>query len=484
VALFQTAPAGSGIISPIWPDLTLSYTYDGLGLIFSCPSHSFLYVFNGVPDDDGTGPPDGLGGKCAGRRVQYANGLFTPWIPKFGGAYILGLTGPKTWKLLSYPKGLGFDFAQRVHATDRSPYGFPTTYTSGNSNLSLDQNYDTNNTGDGRRAVSWPPLRALLYSKDGALQQNGWLATLGWNWSQLARPLAHVGAALNQAGAGINVPFTPFGTVKEYTSGFQLNWLTGTDGKLIPQAWDNENSKRLAPDLLGVPRNWNAGDPAHNDVVPQFALACMDHPLGAVLLWLLYSWYVQGIPPKSFNSFGMYAYPWGQERSVHWSGLMLHLYAYLVGIQWADPNLIRDWCGGLKPANNNSGAGWRPRDSLRWWFDAYAGPDYGGPTAPVLSRFDYSANASDKDFGDRFPRILDGSHFIYNGKDYGPQVVSSRGFHRYMTLWSIPEVIRAHDYIAMLDPTESLLDPARLAQLRTFARQHSQIAIDHGLIDF
>jgi hypothetical protein len=486
VALFQTAPAGSGIISPIWPDLTLSYTYDGLGLIFSCPSHNFLYVFNGVPDDDGTGPPDNLGGHCLGRKVQYAAGLFTPWIPKFGGAYILGLTGPKTWKLLSYPRGLGFDFFQKNHATDRSPYGFPSSYTSGNGNLSLDQNYDTNNTGDGRRAVSWPPLRALLYSKDGALQQSAWLATLGWNWSQLARPLAHIGAALNQQGQGINVPFTPFGNVQEYTSGFLLNGLNDSNGQRIQQGWDCENSKRLAPDLLGVPRNWNAGDPAHNDVIPQFALACMDHPLGAVLLWLLYSWYVQGMPPFTFNTYqgttSMYGYPWGQERSYHWSA-SLWLYAYLVGIQWADPNLIRDWCGGLKPAHNNSGLGWRPRDALRWWTDAYAGPDYGGPSCNEPRR-DITACANDKSFGDRFPRILDGSHFVYNGKDYDAQIASSRGFHRSMTLWSIPEAMRAHDYIQMLDPTEFLFDPTRIASLKTWSRQRAQIAIDHMLIDF
>jgi hypothetical protein len=485
MALFQTAAAGSGIISPLWPDLTLSYTYDGLGLVFSCPSHNFLYVWNGVPDDDGTGPPDGFGGHCLGRRVQYAQGLFTQWIPKFGGAWIGALNGPKTWKLLSYPRGLGFDFAQKNHATDRSPYAFPNNYTSGNSDISMDRNYDTNNTGDGRRAVTWPPLRALVHSKDGNLQQNGWQATLGWNWSQLARPLAHVGAALNQQGQGVNVPFTPFGNVKEYTSGFQLNWIS-VNGNLIPQAWDCENSKRLAPDLLGVPRNWNAGDPAHNQVVPQFVLACMDHPLGTVLLWLLHSWYCQGMPPGTVHVdsgiSSAYSYPLGQERSLHWTW-MLHLYSYLVGIQWADPNLIRDWCGGLKPANNNSGAGWRPRDSLRWWIDVYAGPDYGGPSFGV-SRHDYSANADDNSFGDRFPRILDGSHFVYNGKDYNVQICSSRGFHRYMTLWSLPEVLRAHAYIAAIDPTEALLDPARLSAIQTFSRQHTQWSIDHGLIDF
>lgn len=564
MALFSNAAAGSGIISPIWPDLTLSYTYDGLGLVFSCPSHNFLYVFNGIPDDDGTGPPG-----QQGRRVQYANGLFTPWIPKFGGAYILGLTGPRTWKLMSYPRGLGFDFLQSNHATDRSEYGFPASYTSGTSNLSLDQNYDTNNTGDGRRAVSWPPLRALIYSKDGNLQQSAWQATIGWNLSQLARPLCHIGAALNAQGQGINVPFTPFGNVSELggPSGFPLNWITGSSG-LIPQAWDCENSKRLAFDLtkdhaisisngspavitylshgfgadqpfsltttgvlpdplvstsiyyvlgsaktndtfrfalapsgtpinttsngsgtqmLSVPRNWNAGDPAHNQLVPQFALACMDHPLGVVLLWLLYSWYVQGMPPFVFNTYqgttSMYGYPWGQERSFHWSGVLMYLYSYLAGIQWADPNLIRDWCGGLKPSHNNSGAGWRPRDALRWWMDAYSGPDYGGPTCNEPRR-DSTACANDKSFGDRFPRILDGSHFVYNGKDYDAQIASSRGFHRYMTLWSIPEAMRAHDYIIGLDPTEFLFDPARIASLKTWSRQRSQIAIDHGLIDF
>lgn len=484
MALFQVAAAGSGILSPIWPDLTLTYTYDGLGLLFACPSHNFLYVFNGDSTDDGSGPPNGIGGTCPGRSLQYAPGLFTGWVPQFGGKPLLGLNGPKLWNLRSYPRGLGFDFVQDLTPTQKSEYPFPATYTGGNSNYSRDPNYDTNNTGDGRRHVTWPPLRALLYSNDGALQASAWLASQQWCLTQLARPLCHIGAALDQSGKGVTVPFTPFKNVVEYSAGFGLNWLTGSDGKLIPQAWQCEGSKRLCPDLDGIVRNWNAGDPAHNDVVPQFYLACMDHPLGAVLIWLLYSWYVQGTPPLTTNSFGMYAYPWGQERSVHWSGVLIYLYAYLLGFQWADPNLIRDWCGGLKPSHNNAGAGWRPRDALRWWLDAYAGPDYGGPNAPVSARYDKTGANSDKQYGTHVPLQGAGKTFVFNGKSYGRQVASTRGFHRNMTLWSIPEAIRAHDYILGIDPTEFLLDPARIQTLRTFSRQHAQLTVDAGLINF
>jgi len=467
MALFATAPAGSGVLSPIFPNLTLSYSYDGYGLVFSDLSHNFIYVFNG---------------DCVDRAIQLTQFAQTPVIKSFGGAPYSTFIGPSSWLFKSYPGGLAYDFEIERYPTAGSEYPFPPSYVGGNQDLSRDRNYDTNNTGDGRRHVTWPPLRAMRYSTSGTLQASGWTASLGWNLTQLARPLAHIGARLNN-GVGETVPFTPFGTVNEYTSGFQLNWLTGSNQQLIPQAWDCENKRRNCNDLDGVSRSWNAGDPAHNDVVPQFALGCMDHPLGLVLIWLLFSWYVQGMPPTTFNSFGMYSYPWGQERSAHWL-FALHLYAYLLGIQWADPNLIRDWCGGLKPTHNNGGLGWRPRDALRWHLDNYVGPDYGGNASSVQSRFDYIGSQPTKEFGPHLPIMAAGTKFNYNGKNYNQLVAGLRGFHRYMTLWSIPEVIRAHDYVQQFDSTEYLIDPNRIASIRNFSRQHTQLTLDMGLIDF
>lgn len=475
MALFQTAQAGSGVISPLWPNLTLSYSYDGYGLVFRDDSLNFLLVWNGDSTDQGGGPVN-----QQGRTIQYTQGQFTPWIAKFGG--VLLNPGPKQATFRTWPSGLAYEFELDRHPTDRSPRPFPTTYTSGNTKFSRDTNYDTNNTGDGRRHAVWPPFRAVRFSSDVNLVASAWQASIEWNLTQLARPFAHVGAAL-QGGVGVTVPFTPFTNVKEYTSGFQLNWLTGSDGNLIPQAWDNENKKRLANDLDGVAQNWNASDPAHNDVTPMFALAAMGHPLGAVLLWMIYSWYVQGMPPQANLGFGAYAYPFGQERSVAWCALTW-LYSYLVGFQWADPNLIRDWCGGLKPNHNNGGAGWRPRDAVRWWMDYYAGPDYGGVTDPARSRHDYWGSPPTKEFGPHLPIMASGTTYSFNGKNYGRQVGGLRGFHRYMTLWALPETIRAHDYVQRLDSSEFLIDPSRIASVRTFVRQHTQVTLDAGLIDF
>lgn len=469
------------MISPLFPNLTLSYSYDGYGLVFSDPSHNFLYVFNG---------------DCVDRAIQLTQFGTTGVIKSFGGAPYTTFVGPSAWTFKTYPGGLAYGFEIDRYATAASEYPFPSDYvgtwngsksnpTWGQLDYAHDPNFDTHNTGDNRRFVSWGPLRALRYSTNPTLQARAWLASQLWCLTQLARPLAHIGARLN-GGVGETVPFTPFGTVTEYSAGFQLNWLTGSDGKLIPQAWSGD-SQRQAPTLEGdwgaQNPKWNAHDPAHNCMIPHFALACMDHPLGVVLIWLLYSWYAQGMPPTTFNSFGMYSYPWDQERSIE-NVFFLQLYAYLVGIQWADPNLIRDWCGGLKPVHNNGGQGWRPRDMLRWHLDSYVGPDYGGNSSSVQSRYDYIATQPTKEFGPHLPIMAAGTKFSYNGKNYNQLVAGLRGFHRYMTLWNIPEIVRAHDYVQQFDSTEYLIDPTRIASIRNFSRQHSQLTLDIGLIDF
>jgi hypothetical protein len=345
LALYPIFPAGSGKITPRFPNLVLRWDVDGLGIVFEDTSSNFLLVWNAdtVP-----------------RAVQYSPGLFTQVLVEHTGELVK--PGPTTFNFQTYPGDIGYAFEIERYPTSSSTYGFPPSYLESGPGVSYwnrDKGYITHKTGPERRMVTWPPLRGMRWNPSTAKQAEAFQAALEWCLTQLRRPFGH-----------ISQPFRPWEGFREYISGFEFN--VGTF-----RYWHGD-LEVVRPDLDGVSRNWNAHDPAHNPTEPQFAITCAGHPIGACLIWLLFAWYVNGMPPGTRNSFGSYSYPFDQERSVFWC-LQLFLNAFMVGIEWADPNLIRDWCGGLKTnGHGNGGLGWRPRDALRWWTDVFAGPEYGG----------------------------------------------------------------------------------------------------------
>lgn len=452
MALFQPMPTGSGKLTPIFPNLVLRFSTDGLGLVFEDTSLDFLLVMNGDYLD---------------RAIEYSPGLFTPVLHKHtavtvgGGGAIGGLIrpGPTSASFKSYPEGLPYDFEVDKIPTANSPYGFPPNYT----DFGHDSNWDPNQPGDGRRSVTAPPFRGARYHPNSAKQGEAFNALLTYCYDQLRRPIAHISA-----------PGVPFKNVEHCGNGWPIN-KDDTNRK-----W-SFNHVGNAPDHDGIMRPWQSTDPAHNDTTFEFELACSGHPLGLCILFLVYSWAVQGNNPKQLCFPGD---SWGglfdQPRGIMWRAAMC-MRMYLCGFQYADPNLFRDWCGGLD--GKNGGLGWDPRTALREHVETWCGPDYGGRTTPQ-SRYMYvrtKTGSGSTLFGHQ-PNHEPCGAFSYNGIDYGKVFGQERQFHRYLETWGAVELIRAHDYLLTLDPTEFLLDPARIAELREWARHLAQYNIDVGML--
>lgn len=458
MALFNVAPAGSGILTPIWPNLTFRFSTDGLGLVFEDSSSGFLLVWNAdyLP-----------------RAIEYSPGLFTPVLVEHTAYHVDGQlsgwlgAGPPTWSFQSYPAALGYDFEIDRHVTDKSSYGFPTKYTGSSApSWDRDSDWNTHQTGGGRRFLTWPPLRGMRYHPDPTKQADAWTASLGWCMDQLRRPWAH-----------ISDPNTPFKGIKDY------------DNFTINQADTNRlwtmNHKVKVKDRAGTLKDINNFDPAHGVSLPPFALACAGHPLGVVLLWLHAIQFVQGVPPSLINSFGSYSFPFDQERSVAWQ-LELYKHCVLVGFDYMDPDLKRDWWGGLRPgAKGNNGLGWTPREALRWALEVFAGPDYGGPSSANSRYIERTEDSADDGFdtdGHHQPYMNVGTRYDYNGKHYRREFPSEKAFHRYLCTHAVDQVLRAHDFLYALDATDPLLDLARLSELRRFHDDYCGYVVDTGYI--
>jgi hypothetical protein len=461
MALFTTMPTGSGGISPLFPNLVFRFSTDGLGLVFEDTSLDFLLVWNA---------------DTIARQIEYSPGLFTDTLVEHTACHKEGLLnglirpGPTTWDFNRCK--IPFDFEIDRYPTEASSFGFPPDYTVFDND---DQNTNTHTTGDGRRFNTYPPLRGIRYHTNSAKQGEAWTAMLNWNINQLRRPLAHISAA-----------FAPFINVDDFSNG---NINVGSS-----RAWDFDklvsvkNWRGCGPpqDTDGDGKidlqcgtgyfRWNAFDPAHNETTPQFALACAGHPLGACLLFLIYAWAVQVWPAEEWPS-GTHNVPFDQERSVYYVHA-LHLRCAMLGMDYADPNVVRDWWGGLDGLG--VGAGIAPRTNLRGIVDIWAGPVYGGRGGND-ARYSHLQRKGDLGFGQQPDRSSLGD-FVYNSVNYKLVLGHERMFHRYIALWGNQEIIRAHDYLQVLDAGEVLLDSARVAQLRDFARQHGQYVIDVGMI--
>lgn len=459
MALFQDMQAGSGKISPIWPNLVFRFSTDGLGLVFEDPSTSppFLLVWNADFID---------------RAIEYSPGLFTPVLRAHTAADLVGgsggliAPGPSSFAFKSYPLALGFDFEIDRYPTDQSGYGFPSTYLNGRWNR--DTTYKTDDTSDSRRYCTWPPLRGMRFNPDTAKQGDAFQATVDWCKTQLRRPLAHISA--------------PFVSPRGFSEGFDQCRINKGDANRV---WDCLKQITGVKDLDGISRNWNAFDASHNAVLAEFALACCDHPLGVSLLFIELIWLAPTLPPTLFNFFGNYSFPFNQDRAIYWS-CAFAMWCVLCGLDYMDPDLRKNWCGGVSAngGKTNNGLGWRPRDMLRWWVDVVAGPEYGGASGSASDRY-VQRRKQDEGFGGdghHQPERAVTTHFNFNGKDYWRIFGSQKAFHRHMVLWGLPELIRCHDYLAGIDPADTLFDPARMTQLRDFVRHTSQYVIDTQFI--
>lgn len=457
MALFTKAAAGSGILSPIWPNLTMRFSTDGLGLVFEDPSSGFLLVWNA---------------DYVARAIEYSPGLFTPTLVAHTAFHVDGQLngwlgeGPTTWNFKSYPQALAYDVEVPRYATAASPWAFPSKYT-GSSSPSWDRESDwnTHNTGAGRRWITWPPMRGILYNPSTAKQAEAFTATRGWCLDQLRRPWAHISA-----------PFVPFKGVVDYNN-FKINDADAN------RAWDM-NKQVTVKDRTGTNRNLNNFDPAHSVSIPPFSFALCDHPLGVVLLFLHGSMYIQGVPPNSVNSFGSYSFPFDQERSVAWQ-LELYKHCVLVGLDYMDPDLQRDWWGGLRSNKNNGGLGWTPRDGLRTVLDVFSGPEYGGRSSANPRYIQRTEDTSDDGFdadGHHQPYMNAGTRFSDSGNDYRRCFASEKGFHRYLAGHAVVEALRVHDLLAAIDATDTLLDSARVTELRRFRNDFVAYLADTGFI--
>ncbi len=458
MALFTRASAGSGILTPIWPTLTFRYSTDGLGLVFEDPSSGFLLVWNAdyLP-----------------RAIEYSPGLFTPVLVEHTAFHLDGQLngwlgeGPTGPSFKSYPNAIAFDAEIPRYATEASPWGFPAKYTGSSSpTWDRDSDWNTHTTGAGRRWITWPPLRGARYNPDPILQAQAFTATRGWCLDQLRRPWAHISA-----------PFTPFTGIVDYNN-FIIN--NGDANR----AWDM-NKKVKVKDRTGALKDINNFDPAHGVSLPNFAFACMDHPLGVVLLWLHAIQFVQGVPPNQVNQFGSYSFPFDQERSIAW---MIELYNHccLVGFDYMDPDLQVQWWGGLRPgAKGNNGLGWTPREALRAALDTFCGPDYGGRTSANPRFIQRTEDTSDDGFdadGHHQPYMNLGTRFSKDGKNYRRCFASEKAFHRYLCCHAVIEAIRVHDHLEAIDPTDTLFDPARISELRRFRADYVDFVTDTGYI--
>lgn len=446
MALFATAPAGSGVLTPIFPDLKFRWSTDGLGEVYEDLVDGFLVVWNADMVD---------------RAIEYSPGLFTPVIVRHTGHVVSW--GANLPDLKPWPLGLAADFERNRYPV--SIISWPVNY----NRWQYDTAYNTHTTGDSRRSLTWGPMRAMLHSTDPLLKENAFFNMRSWCIDQLCRPLSSC--------AG---PFTPPQDVD--TCGNSWEWNEGTS-----RAWGYD-SQVVRPDQTGTNRSWNSFDPAHNESGPQFAYAAAGGRLGVVLIWMLFRWVVQGASPISrcFNS--SYSVPFDQERSIKWC-LDLCTRAFMLGLEWADPDLVRDWCGGLD--GKNGGLGFRPRESLRAYFDRVAGPEYGGTGGPSARRMWQKANNFSLDshyqpYLGSTRSVCGGqgqcnSNFQFNGKSYGRLFDAEKGFHRYLLMQALPEVIRAHDFLQTLDPSDPLLDPARVPQLRTFVNDFACFVAETGM---
>jgi hypothetical protein len=458
VALFTRAPAGSGILTPIWPTLTFRYSTDGLGLVFEDPSSGFLLVWNAdyLP-----------------RAIEYSPGLFTPVLVEHTAFNIEGVLngwlgeGPTVANFKSYPQAIAYDAEITRYATEASEWGFPTKYTgSGSPTWDRDSDWNTHTTGSGRRWITWPPLRGARYHSDPTMQAAAFTATRGWCLDQLRRPWAHISA-----------PFTPFKGIVDYDN-FTINNGDANRG------WDM-NKKVKVKDRTGTLRDINNFDPGHGVSLPPFAFACMDHPLGVVLLWLHAIQFVQGVPPNQVNQFGSYSFPFDQERSIAW---MLELYKHccLVGFDYMDPDLQVQWWGGLRPgAKGNNGLGWTPRAALQAALDTFCGPEYGGRTSANPRFVQRTEDTNDDGFdadGHQQPYMNLGTRFSKDGNDYRRCFASEKAFHRYLCSHAMIEAIRVHDHLAAIDPTDTIIDLARVSELRRFRTDYVDFVTDTGYI--
>ena len=147
MALFATLPAGSGKFTPLFPNLVLRWSVDGMGLVFEDPSSNFLLVWNGEFVD---------------QAIEYAPGLFTQVLPRYTGELVR--PGPTAPSFTDYPFGLGFRFEIERYPTGNSGYAFPASFngSQGGPTYHRDRAYSTHDTGDTRRFLTWPPLRSMV----------------------------------------------------------------------------------------------------------------------------------------------------------------------------------------------------------------------------------------------------------------------------------------------------------------------------------
>jgi hypothetical protein len=340
-------------------------------------------------------------------------------------------------------------------------------------------------TGGENRCYTYPAFRHTLYHTDQALRQAGFDAMLSWNLSRIERrPYFHISKNANQG--------TPTVLIKPKVG--SLGQINDSRGGGDPQVFDDLGNSRGWDSLRETSQQYQSWDKGHNNHQHAAFLAFAGHPLGAVNFWNIWRWYTPCFNPNHTQNNG---YAFDQPRSAMWA-VMMAVQAYLLGFEWADPDMIKFHVGGNANGDGtgqNGNAGWKPSEVLQTMAERLAGlqpnnspppgwfVDSSGCNDNTLTCVCDCAAAPPPGSGTSGCQkdgtgANTGNWIGPDGVNYGSQIRGLLVWQGMMCMFGSALLIAFHDYIVSIWPHRAPLTQSVYDALKQKLSDYTQQAID------
>lgn len=333
-------------------------------------------------------------------------------------------------------------------------------------------------TGGENRCYYDPALRHALYHTDPVKKQAGFDALLSWCKTRVERrAYFHLSKNANQGGSVVFI-----------------KPKVGSLGEINDTVLDDLGNPRRWSALTKTIDGWEAWDKGHNNHQNAFCTALAGHPIGAVAFWNIWRWYTQCFNPNHQKNNG---YAFDQPRSASWAILMA-IDAYLLGFEWADPQMIKFHVGGNANGDGtgqNGSAGWKPSQVMETMAKRLAELESANPPPPgwfvdsggcddnaITCLCDCAAAPppSSGDSGCEKDGLGNntGNWIGPDGVNYGSQVRGVLVWQGAMCMFASYMLIRFHDYIVSIWPNKQPLTQPTYDALKAKLANYTQQCID------